>query len=506
MHLRFSALVAAAFLSACANGPSMPAPHVNAPAPGTLAISPVQVGHLDRIRIDLTLAADMDGETVFLFPERWGPDENLGQLVSHRTVTDPVTGLPVPSETDDGRITVASPPGQILRLSYQVQQDYQGLPQWGVQRMPGMRPVLQPDYASLIGHTFLPSVEGRDPEIEVTLADFDQGAAFSQPTRSDTSAAMPLSTAQDSVYALGAFQFGDTGAGVRTAVLGEWRLLQEDIETTTTNVLTLAGEAFQDAAFEDYFLTLTPLPDLPEGSSVIGTGLTQSFLLLATRNAEPENLTHTITHEILHEWITRRMGQTDEATDPARMWFTEGITEYYTQLVLLGSGETTLDGFIEALNTLWTEYNTSTVNTLPAGELIEHIWDSRETERLPYQRGALLALHWDTLARAEGRSLDGAIRALLQSGNAARARGDTPVLTDAAIHTALEDAIGPWFKADFNTYVQTGEKLQLEDLALPDCLTIVVPAGRPSWLARTPGADAAACRAQIAGAFFNPTE
>ena len=319
------------------------------------------------------------------------------------------------------------------------------------------------------------------------------------------SAPIPLSTAQDSVYALGAYHFGNTDTGVRTAILGAWRLPQADIAATTSSVLTLAGTVFQDAAFEDYFLALTPLPDLPEGSSVIGTGLTQSFLLLATRNAEPENLTHTITHEILHEWITRRMGETDEATDPARMWFTEGMTEYYTQLVLLGSGETELDEFLDAINALWAEYAASPVNTLPAGDLIERVWDSRDTERLPYQRGTLLAFHWDTLARAEGRRLDDAITSLLDEGRAARARGDTPVLTDAAIHAALETAIGPRFRSDFIAHIEAGARLRLEDLAFPDCLTVTAPADGAARLALTPGADPAACRATIAGAFASQT-
>lgn len=496
---------AAALMAACASGPSGARAPADPQLPGTLAISPLDAESLDRIRIDLTLPADADGETVFRFPDNWGPDENLGQLVSHRTVTDPATGNPLPTNMEAGRLTITSPPGQALRVSYHIQQDYPGLPQWGVQRMPGMRPVLQPEYASLIGHTFLPSVEGRDPAIRVVLTGFPGGAAFSQPSPEGVSAPIPLSTAQDSVYALGAYHFGNTDTGVRTAILGAWRLPQADIAATTSSVLTLAGTVFQDAAFEDYFLALTPLPDLPEGSSVIGTGLTQSFLLLATRNAEPENLTHTITHEILHEWITRRMGETDEATDPARMWFTEGMTEYYTQLVLLGSGETDLDEFLDAINALWAEYAASPVNTLPAGDLIERVWDSRDTERLPYQRGTLLAFHWDTLARAEGRCLDDAITSLLHEGRAARARGDTPVLTDAAIHAALETAIGPRFRSDFIAHIEAGARLRLEDLAFPDCLTVTAPADGAARLALTPGADPAACRATIAGAFASQT-
>ncbi|WP_081811470.1 hypothetical protein [Hyphomonas beringensis] len=500
MQLKIS-VATAALLSACATGTPVSAP-AQAPLPSeTLSFSPVSADSLETVRIDLTLPADTDGETVFLFPEAWGPDEDLGQLVSNRAVFDPATGDALPAQMDGNRVTVRAAPEQMIQLSYDIHQDYQGLPQWGVQRMPGMRPVLQPAYASLIGHTILPSVEGRDPALQVTFTGFPLGAAFSQPAPDGISAPIPLSTAQDSLYAFGAYRFGETDTGVRTAILGDWRLPDADIAFTTSSVLSLAGEAFEDAAFDQYFLAVTPLPDLPEGSSVIGTGLTESFLLLATRNADPENLTHTITHEILHEWITRRMGQTDEATDPARMWFTEGFTEYYTQLTLLGAGETSLEDFLQNMNALWAEYEVSSVNTMPAGDLIAHIWDSRETERLPYQRGTLLAFHWDTLARAEGRSLDEAVAALLDRAEAARARGETLLLPDAAIHAALETVIGPRFEADLATYVQGGAKLPLTALTLPSCLSVDSPPDAPARLILTPGADRAACRAAIAGPF-----
>ncbi|MAN46585.1 MAG: hypothetical protein CMF04_10370 [Hyphomonas sp.] len=496
MHLRVS-IAAAALLSACATGTPMPAPLPS----DTLSFSPANTDSLETVRIELTVQADTDGETVFLFPDAWGPDENLGQLVSNRAVFDAATGAALPAQIEDNRVTVSAVPGQILKLSYDIQQDYQGLPQWGVQRMPGMRPVLQPTYASLIGHTILPSVEGRDPELRVTFTGFPLGAAFSQPAPNGTSAPIALSTAQDSLYAFGAYRFGETDTGVRTAILGEWTLPDADIAFTTSSVLSLAGEAFEDAAFDQYFLAVTPLPDLPEGSSVIGTGLTESFLLLATRNADPENLTHTITHEILHEWITRRMGQTDEATDPARMWFTEGFTEYYTQLTLLGSGETSLEEFLQNMNALWAEYEASPVNTMPAGDLIDHIWDSRETERLPYQRGALLALHWDTLARAQGRSLDDAIAALLDRAETIRETGEAPLLPDDAIHAALETVIGPRFEADLATYIQGGAKIPLTALSLSDCLSVESPPDAPARLVLAPGADRAACRATLAGPF-----
>lgn len=489
-------------LSACA---TTAATSAKADPVDTLLFAPEEADDLSRISITFTLEGDTDGETIFDFPERWGPDDNLGALISGRSAADAATGAPLPIATNGPSVTVNHAPGQRIRLSWTVAQDYDGLPQWGVQRMPGMRPVLQPAYASLIGHTFLPSVEGRDPDVSISFDRIPTGAAFSQPAPDGTSAPIPLSTAQDSIYALGAYSFAETpSTGVRVATLGGWALSEPEIAATTSFVIRDASNAFGDVPFSQYFVAVTPLPDLPQGSSVIGTGFTESFFILATRNAEATELTHTIVHEILHEWITRRMGVTDEATDPARMWFTEGFTEYYSQLILLDAGLIPLDGFLDNLNGLWAAYQVSPVNTMPSGDLIDHVWDSRETERLPYQRGALLALSWDTTALTNGRPLADAIAALINRADALRETGETPQLTDAAIEEALADAIGPRFKEDLSVHIRKGELLVPDSLVLPDCLRTEIAEDHMVRLALAPAADPEACRATLLKALMPP--
>jgi len=493
---------ALAGLSACA---TLEAPHANAAPVNTLEFAPADADDLSRVTITFTLTGDADGETIFHFPDSWGPDENLGALVSGRSAADTTTGTLLPIATNGPSVTVTHAPSQRIRLRWTVAQDYDGLPQWGVQRMPGMRPVLQPIYASLIGHTVLPSVEGRDPEVIVSFDRVPTGAAFSQPSPDETSAPILLSTAQDSIYALGAYSIVETpSTGVRVATLGGWALSEPEIAATTSFVIRDASNAFGDVPFSQYFVAVTPLPDLPQGSSVIGTGFTESFFILATRNAEATELTHTIVHEILHEWITRRMGATDEATDPARMWFTEGFTEYYSQLILLDAGLIPLDGFLENLNGLWTAYQVSPVNTMPSADLIDHIWDSRETERLSYQRGALLALSWDTVSRRHGRTLADAITALLNRADALRETGETPQLTDEAIKDALADTIGPRFAEDLATYIREGTLLAPDSLGLPDCLRTDISENRMARLILAPGADPAACRATLLKALMPP--
>lgn len=468
------------------------------PFQNELAFTAAREGDLSELEIQVLVAGDADGETEFQFPAAWGPEEDLGALRGALTVVDAVSGDPLVSDESNGSVTVAHAPGQPIRLSWTVKQDYDGLPEWGVQRVPGMRPVLQAGYASIIGHTVLPAIEGRDPEFVVRFDGLSSGAAFSQPSTDGRSRPVALSNATDSIYAFGDYAFSEPADSiVRAAVLGDWALSNDDLIAATSAVLATASSAFDDRPPSQYFVAFTPLPDVPNGSSVIGTAFTESFFILATRNADAENLEHTLIHEILHEWIPGRMGTTDEATDPARMWFTEGFTEYYTQLVLLDSGRVSLEGFLANFNELWAAYQTSPVQTMPSGELLTHIWDSRETERLPYQRGALMALSWETAAAGRGTSLADALADLIDRGDAQRASGAAAELTDAAIREALEKAVGPVFAQDLSGHIEQGNLIEPADLSLPGCLTVNMTGEGPARLALAEGADPAACRAAL---------
>jgi predicted metalloprotease with PDZ domain len=174
---------------------------------------------------------------------------------------------------------------------------------------------------------------------------------------------------------------------------------------------------------------------------------------------------------VLHEWIPRRAGQTDEATDPSRAWFTEGFTEYFTQRLLLQTGRIMLDEYAANMDALWTAYMTSDVNTLPAEALNERLFESEQTERLPYQRGALLALHWDTILKADGgEGLTRVLASLIDRADALEADGQPRTLSDDALHAALRDALGERFDADYQRYIVEGGLIDLRTLSLPECL------------------------------------
>ncbi|MEL6907429.1 MAG: hypothetical protein AAFP22_18625, partial [Planctomycetota bacterium] len=385
--------------------------------------------------LHVAIGFDVDPEEVLAleWPDRWGPEEGLGGLIEGLRLTGPDGVETALAGTSEASRLEDLDPGRHV-LSYTVRQDYEGLPQWGEHRIPGMRPVLQPEFATAIGRTFLPTLP--DEEVIVTARIDPERAAFHRPVDADGQAQLGYRRLADGVFVFGGFRYASAdhdGVRVRQAIRGQWALSDDEISAASRAVLGHGSRLFDDPAFDQYFIALTVLPETPGTSSVIGSGFDESFFILATPNAKAANLTHTIVHEVLHEWIPRRAGRTDEATDPSRAWFIEGFTEYFTQRILLASGLIALDEYVANFDAMLQAYLRSPVRELPARELNERLFESRATERLPYQRGALLALSWDSsLQKQDGPGLERVIADLIDRADRLAEAGEAPTLTDAA--------------------------------------------------------------------------
>ncbi|MEO1698313.1 MAG: hypothetical protein AAFU73_13525 [Planctomycetota bacterium] len=426
--------------------------------------------------LHVAIGFDVDPEEVLAleWPDRWGPEEGLGGLIEGLRLTGPDGVETALAGTSEASRLEDLDPGRHV-LSYTVRQDYEGLPQWGEHRIPGMRPVLQPEFATAIGRTFLPTLPNE--EVIVTARIDPERAAFHRPVDAEGRTRLGYRRLADGIFVFGDFRYTSAdhdGVQVRQAIRGQWALSDDEIAAASRAVLGHGSRLFDDPAFDQYFVALTALPETPGTSSVIGSGFDESFFILATPNAKAANLTHTIVHEVLHEWIPRRAGRTDEATDPSRAWFIEGFTEYFTQRILLASELITLDQFVANLDAMLQAYLRSSVRDLPAAALNERIFESRETERLPYQRGALLALSWDSALLKRGESgLEQVVAALIDRADRLTNASEVPELTDEAIHRALEARLGKRFTREFAAHIARGALIDPAELTLPAVIELV---------------------------------
>ena len=184
-----------------------------------------------------------------------------------------------------------------------------------------------------------------------------------------------------------------------------------------------------------------------------------------------------ISHEYFHTWNVKRLKPADLATvDWQRenhtelLWFFEGFTSYYDELMLRRCGLIDAPRYLRLL--------AKTVNAVAAtpGRAVQSVaaasfdaWVKyyRTDENTPnatisyYLKGALVALCLDLTLRQQGRSLDAVLRGLWQR------HGDGPhggSITEADIADMLAQVAGRRLDAELQAWVHGTADLPVADL------------------------------------------
>jgi predicted metalloprotease with PDZ domain len=231
--------------------------------------------------------------------------------------------------------------------------------------------------------------------------------------------------------------------------------------------------------FADYLFALNTLED---GRG--GLEHRASTALLAPRRSLPRpdmgaptegylDLLGLISHEYFHAWNVKRMRPADFARlDYTRenytrlLWFFEGFTSYYDDLMVLRAGLTDAATYLVAL--------TKTVNNVQAmpGRHVQSVADAsfdawtkfyRPDENTPnitvsyYAKGSLVALALDLSLRQAGSSLDAVMRDLW------RTAGGGPI-SEQHIVQAVEAAAGATLARELQQWVHGTQELPLQRL------------------------------------------
>ena len=171
-----------------------------------------------------------------------------------------------------------------------------------------------------------------------------------------------------------------------------------------------------------------------------------------------------ISHEYFHSWNVKRLLPADlrtidhQAENPTRLlWFFEGFTSYYDDLMLLRSGLIDAPRYLRLL--------AKTVNAVAAtpGRQVQSVAEAsfdawtkyyRPDEHSPnstvsyYQKGALVALALDLTLRQQGRSLDAVMQGLWQrcvlGGDGSLAEADIAAVVAQVARQPLPDWLADW--------------------------------------------------------------
>lgn len=410
-----------------------------------------------RFRVELSFKGDAGGTTRLVLPDRWGGQQNLYRAVSNLRVSPPDARL---SDTAEPHVkTVAHGPNATLRVRYELAQDFAGDPQNETR----YRPALHKDYFHWIGHGVW------------VRPDWDEQTAVSVSLRWE---GLPKSWALASsfgvnerrqrfratveefvhaVYVGGDFRLMSLrvgGKAVNAAVRGAWQFSDEAFADMVRRVVAVERAFWRDHDVPFYLVTLIPLEAPPNVTNTGGTGLTNSFALFSSRNAELGDFKWLLAHEYFHNWNSPKLGRLKEP-ESQLYWFSEGFTDFYAYLLALRGGLITLDEYIGRYNALMREYYLLPVRAETNERVVKDFWNDDDVRKLPYRRGLLLATNWNALIRAAsgGRhSLDDVMLAMFDA-----ARGGRPELTAEVIGEHVRRLAGRDVTADIKRHVEAGE-------------------------------------------------
>lgn len=387
----------------------------------------------------------------------WGGVETFGDNVGEiAAATAEGAALPV-ARRGAGRWVVESGARRPFRLTYTVRHEKPSF--MGAEEGGQFQPTLFEKWALLWGHAYLVRPES------------DSVAALPAHVRVD---AGPYRAAYAS---WGADTLLADADALRNSVLtaGDFRRLEREVDGVPITYLAQGDWRFTDAAFADAVqrvlqsqvgamgsypakrLSVVLVPGLPNSAG--GTVVTDAVVVYPRPEVDVSRdpwAIGLIAHEHFHLWNGEVARADSEVPEGELKWFSEGFTDYYAELTLLRAGVLDEAALIERFNGRIRDYLANPhALTATSAILGERYWQSQAYNRLPYIKGALIALLMDLRIRHESvgaRSLDDFTRAVFARGGGYR---------NADLQRILEETTGrPW--ADFfAAYVHGADKLPI---------------------------------------------
>lgn len=453
------------------------------PAPVRYVLTPqLSDGAITALKVEVRFRADPSGKTDFGWGGGWAGERNLWQWARDFRVA----GATTVQETGGGHWRIEAAPDAEVTVTYRIVSAYDHDPTVDDSAQP--KPVIRPRWFYAVGNALF----GYPADRENAPATFDWAGAPSgigfasdlehlagrdrKASRSGT-----VTDALESIVIGGrdlrTFPAGD-GSGVRVATIGSHAFTPEQLDILARRVITIERGFWKADRHAPFLVAAAPIVGNPTTMSFGGTGRGDGFALWIDQRAPLDRMKWLLAHEYFHTWNPAQLGTMpeDRATRPAHYWFSEGFTDYYARALMVRAGLISPAMFAAQWNEMLAGYAGSPVRNMPGPQATAAFWQDEAAQKLPYQRGAMLAAMWNArlLAVSKGRSnLDTVLKDQFVAARSSKELATGLFRLFAARH-------GLNISGDEDRYLARGQTIMLPPGTFGPCAKVVTER-RPSF-------------------------
>ena len=453
--------------------------------PVAYSLSPeFENGALSALRVEIRFREGPSGRTRLAWIKSWAGDDKLWRHARDMRIEGGEANPDGP-----GAWIVRAAPGTPITATYRVVSAYDHDPTDDDSHQSW--PVIRPTWFYAVGESLFAQPEDRD-KAPATFAwkgparGFGFASDLEHLAGPDRRAARP-GTLDDIVESIAVggrdlrmIEQQADGAHVRVALIGRYRFDDQTFARQVFQILRTEREFWREPA-QPYLVAMSPTVGGPARLSVSGTGRTDAFALWIDPSSQPADLRWLLAHEYFHSWNPTVLGGLpDDATEPAGYWFSEGFTDYYAWKLMLNSNQFGAADFVTRWNYTLRNYANSPVRAAPNSVIVTDFWKSETTQKLPYQRGAILAATLDQQAREHGSSLDAAMREMRRLAGSPGAKRRA----DELFAVAYQAVVGVDPRPLIDRHMIAGEPIALPAGAFGPCFvvkTVEVPVFERGW-------------------------
>ncbi len=440
-------------------------------APVRYTLRPERTGTaLTGLRVEIRFRADSSGTTDLHWDSGWAGEKRLWQWARDMTVR----GATHVEAQPDGHWRITAPPAAPLTATYRIVSAYDHDPT--VDDSEQARPVIRPGWFYAVGNALFayPGMRTNAP------ATFDWIGAPGIGFASDLEhlagqhrkarRAGTIDDITESIVIGGRdlrLSPALDGSGIRIASIGRYAFGPDQLSALARRIIRVERDFWKTDRHAPFLIAAAPIIASRISSSYGGTGRGDAFALWIDQKTTTENLKWLLAHEYFHSWNSVRLRNLSGGLERSRpeYWFSEGFTDYYARAILLRAGLITPDQFAELWNTMFALYAGSSARGMTDAQTTAAFWRDPAAEKMPYQRGALLAALWNARLRTRHDNLDAVLHDQLIHARSVKG-------TAVALFGKSALAHGLDIAADTQRYLAEGQTILLPPDTFGPCATI----------------------------------